>query len=126
MKQKQFTTQSFSIVFLILTLFSAIWSNAGRLFRASEVQVECLALEKNANSDDESSDNQTFLTDAVSFDAVTNAGLQLDLGKGFVLPATIVRIFLIIKEKTTFCPVSIRLLGYFQNLFLSSILVNAP
>lgn len=110
----------------MLTLFSAVWSSAERLFRASEVQIEISKIDKNANSENESSDNQTFLSDAVSFDAVTNAGLQLDFGESFILPDTVIRILLIVKEKTSFHPISIRLLGYFQNLFLSSILVNAP
>ncbi|GEM_PF-6865513 len=120
----------------MLTLFSAVWSNTGvelelkntvsfttKIVKYSNNKSSQKAQSENTSSE-ESSDNQIVVTDL--FDAVTNASIQLDISKGFLLPHTSARIYLIIKEKTSFSPVAIRLLGYYQNLFLSAILVNAP
>jgi len=120
----------------MLTLFSAVWSNTGNIlgFKNTVKLTSKVAKQSGDESSQKpqsedsssknSSENQIVITD--SFDAVTNAGIQLDINKGFLLPHISARIYLIIKEKTSFSPVAIRLLGYYQNLFLSAILVNAP
>jgi hypothetical protein len=124
MKQPSTIQKSYSILFLILTLFSLL-GNSANVFLKKELSKKQERTFKTEKSADQSTPDETQLSET-PFQAVVNAGLQWDIQKHFYILSPIVIDF--------FCPEKVKVqtprfqepLSYFVILFRTSICIHAP
>jgi uncharacterized protein YqhQ len=114
-----------SLFFLLLVLNASFFAVFNPKTTNHSTQTE--QADSAPNQEDSQKDTATY-SETVPFDAVIHVGLQCEFHKiVFVaVPQFVVSYFDILNEpiKQTFQ--SVFLLSYFQNLFKTSILINAP
>lgn len=113
----------YSILFLLLTVFSLL-GNAARSYTKKE-QVKKKEFVSQSDSSDEEGSNETEKFIEKPFHAVVNAGLQWDFTKVCYLLPTWIKFFVPEKINLVYHQENTPL-AYFVTLFYTSICVHAP
>ncbi len=125
--------QAISLLFLVLVLNASFFAayNLKNDFLVTQKQLNIIENTQNSeqgNTQNNEQNNEATYSESVPFDAVISVGLQCEFHKiVFVaVPQLVISYFTILKEPVKQTFQSVFLLSYFQNLFKTSILINAP
>jgi hypothetical protein len=125
--------QAIALLFLLLVLNASFFAvyNLNNDFPVAQKQLKITDNTQNSeqsNTQNNEQNGETTYSESVPFDAVVSVGLQCEFHKiVFVaVPQLVISYFTILKEPVKQTFQSVFLLSYFQNLFKTSILINAP
>ncbi|MCU0390483.1 MAG: hypothetical protein MUE81_05160 [Thermoflexibacter sp.] len=124
MKSQSSIVKVYSIVFLLLTVFSLLGNNVHSFVKKEDIKKKELINQSDNSQTNPTQDESEQLIEK-PFHAVVNAGLQWDFAKNlYVLPA-IFEFFVPEQIKLTLHQ-QVTPLAYFVTLFYTSICVHAP
>ncbi len=117
--------QAISLLFLVLVLNASFFAAYNLKNDSHFAQKQLKITDSDQNN---TQNNEATYSESVPFDAVVSVGLQCEFHKiVFVaVPQLVISYFTILKEPVKQTFQSVFLLSYFQNLFKTSILINAP
>lgn len=124
--------QTISLLFLLLVLnasFFAVYNLKNDIHTAKNLPKQVTKqLKVTDNIQNSEQNSEATYSESVSFDAVVSVGLQCEFHKiVFVaIPQLVISYITLLKEPVKQTFQSVFLLSYFQNLFKTSILINAP
>ena len=124
MHQKSTIQKSYSILFLILTLFSLL-GNSAYSSLGKDTNKKKVSIFKTENSTDQQSSDGTQLIET-PFQAVVNVGMQWDFQKHFFILSPIIIEFFSPEKVKVQTPRFKEPLSYFVILFRTSICIHAP